>query len=262
MVFNIYITNGPHKILWECNSFNDNYNKKCTKHLIIHTDFNWSTLFSNCFFFSPGNWIVQRKDSHQFIKKSKVIMHLNVHPRIVENTPRYSAQWFTLVNLMARIPTPFVLAQFERLAAPLLQNHLTFRLFFPSSISYCCQQGSERVAETRRKVLVILPGEQFQYPLIIHFEVAWTSVTTARACKRKCCGENWAFASTLLHFKALHPRLVLHPRGRRSINTSSRVWRDLPPELQRSVPIQKLFKFHRANYHPCAPRHLLNPWKK
>lgn len=74
---------------------------------------------------------------------------------------------------MARVPTRFVLAPFERLVAPLFQHHLTFRLFFfPFSISYCCQQGSERVAETRRKVLVILPGEQFQYPLIIHFEVA------------------------------------------------------------------------------------------
>lgn len=51
-----------------------------------------------------------------------------------------------------------------------------------------------------KKVLVILPGEQFQHPSIIHFEVGWTSVTTARACKRKCCGENWAFASTLFLF--------------------------------------------------------------
>lgn len=73
---------------------------------------------------------------------------------------------------MARIPTRFPLAQFERLVAPLFQNHLTFRLFFSFCISYCCQQGSERVAKTRKKVLVILPGEQFQSPLIIHFEVA------------------------------------------------------------------------------------------
>lgn len=31
---------------------------------------------------------------------------------------------------MARVPTRFVLAQFERLVAPLFQHHLTFRLFF------------------------------------------------------------------------------------------------------------------------------------
>lgn len=72
---------------------------------------------------------------------------------------------------MARIPTCFLLAQFERLVAPLFQNHLTFRLFF-LSVFLTAANKVANVLQTRKKVLVILPGEQFQYPLIIHFEVA------------------------------------------------------------------------------------------
>lgn len=168
--------------------------------------------------------IVQIKDSHQIFKKSKLMLHLNIQPLC-------AAQWFILVSFKGSKPFFFFLAQSEHLVALLFQNHFTFNLFF--FWNFLLTAGNK----VAKKVLVILPGKQFQYPSIIHFEVAWTSVTTARACKRKCCGENWApffFSFFFFAFQVLVARLV--PRERCSKNTHSGAWCDLPPYLQRSHP--------------------------